>query len=100
MIHFSRTNWTKGPNLQINCKECRGKDVEAFSFEREERIMFCILIPLPVQRELHVVCEECEADLLSDLPLDKLADLDASDIEKHLFYRVSLIVKTLAVASL
>jgi hypothetical protein len=74
--------------------------VEASSFEREEKIILGLLIPLPTQRELHVVCAECNADFLSDLPLDELADLDAGDIEQHLFYRVSLIAKTFAVASL
>lgn len=95
----SHTKWTPGPALRINCRACGRENVQAESFETEERITLHFLL-LPTQRERHVVCRACGEDRLSDLPLDELAALGPEQSEWHLFRRVSLVAKTLAVASL
>lgn len=94
----SRTQRTPGPTLRINCRACGGEDVPAESFETEERITL-YFVPLPTQRERHVVCSACGEDRLSDLSLGELAALGPEQGERHLFRRVSLVTKALAVAS-
>ncbi len=100
MIVFgtSRTNLLPGPDVRINCRACGGEGVPARSFEIEERITL-YFVPLPTQRERHVVCSACGEDRLSDLSLEELAALSPEESEWHLFRRVSLIAKALAVAS-
>jgi hypothetical protein len=94
----SRIRRTAGPLLRINCRACRRGSVPAESFETEERITL-YFVPLPTQREWHVVCSRCGADYLSDLPLDELFTRSSEETEWHLFPRVSLVAKSLAVAS-
>ena len=93
----SKTRRTPGPALRIDCRACCVENVAAESFETEERIAL-YFIPLPTQRERHVVCTACGADRLSNLPLDELAAVGPEQTDYHLFIRVSIIVKTLAVA--
>jgi hypothetical protein len=58
------------------------------------------LLPLPTQRERHVVCSACGEDRLSDLTLDELAARSPEETEWHLSRRVSFVAKAMAVSSL
>jgi len=100
MIVFgiSHLKRTPGPNIHLNCGACGVRDTVARIFESEERILV-FWIPMPVQRERHVVCRECGADRISDLPLDELVELEPEEVESHLRPRVSFIVQSLAVLS-
>ena len=96
----SRVSTTPGPYLSIDCAACGREDTRASSSETEERIALFYIVPLPVQRERHVVCSECGADRLSRLPLDELTGLSPEAAGRHLFERVSLVTRVVAVAGL
>lgn len=100
MIVFgtSRTRQVPGPDLHINCQVCGRDGVSARSYECEEKITL-YFVPLPTQRERHVVCTVCGADRLTDLPLEELSTCAPEEAERHLFHRVSLVAKAIAVAS-
>ena len=94
----SKTKKIPGPALRMNCSACGLDDAPARSYESEERIRL-YFIPLPTQRERHVVCLACGADRLSSLPLDELAGLGSEQIEWYLNARVSMVNGFLAIAS-
>ena len=96
----SRTSRTPGPQFPINCRACGRDGVPARSFESEERMRLYAVIPLPTQRERHVVCTACGANRLTDLTWDELTALRPDAAERHIFERVSFVVKFLAVVSL
>ncbi len=95
----SRLRRTPGPEIRINCRACGHEGVPARSFESEERITLYFVVPLPIQCERHVVCSLCGADRLTDLPLDELAAIGPEAAESHLFDRVSIVAKAVAIFS-
>lgn len=56
-------------------------------------------IPLITQRETYVECSGCGLHRLTRLPLEELAGYSADELTPHLYRRVSIIVWTLALAS-
>lgn len=102
MIVFgtSNTQQIPGPSFPINCRACGREGVAARSFESEERMKLYAVVPVPTQRERHVVCTACGADRLTDLSWDELTILSPDVAERHIFERVSFVAKFLAIVSL
>ncbi|MBX9579961.1 MAG: hypothetical protein K2X87_06595 [Gemmataceae bacterium] len=94
----SRSKQTPGPDIRISCPGCGRPDTPAESFESEERVRL-YFIPLPTQRERHVVCRACGADRVTRLRLDELPLLGPDELAPHLAPRVSIVTWSLAVLS-
>jgi hypothetical protein len=62
--------------------------------------MGVFFIPLLTQRETYVKCPRCNSARLTDLTFDELVACPPDELDRHLHHRVSLIVKSMAVASL
>lgn len=75
----SKVQHIPGPAARVDCEACGGRDVPATTYTSEEfiRVYF---IPLPVQREWHLVCGKCGADYLSRLPPEELALLESGTL--------------------
>ena len=102
MIVFgtSKTQQIPGPSFPINCRACGREGVPARSFVSEERMRLYAVVPVPTQRERHVVCTACGADRLTDLSWEELTVLAPDVAERHIFERVSFVTKFLAIAGL
>jgi hypothetical protein len=95
----SQTTRTPGPFFAIDCPTCHTENVQASSYELEERIKMYYFIPLPTQRERHVVCSHCRADRLTVLSFEEIAALSPGAAGQSLYERISFVTKFVAVAS-
>ena len=68
------------------------------TFRLEER-MGVYNIPLITQRENYVKCAGCGDSRLTRLPLEKLAGYPPEELDRHLYRRVSIVTKVMALAS-
>jgi hypothetical protein len=93
----SKTKRTRGPDIRVDCLWCGEQGASAITFTTEEHIRLYGLIPVPAQRETHVVCETCGADRLTRLTFEELAAGQPGVIADQLYDRVSVIAKALAV---
>jgi hypothetical protein len=98
---YIHTTWessrTPGPDARFNCPAC-GEDVPARTYALKE-IIGVFFIPLITQRETYVECSGCGLYRLTRLPLEELSGYSADELTPHLYRRVSIIVWTLAFAS-
>jgi predicted RNA-binding Zn-ribbon protein involved in translation (DUF1610 family) len=97
VLATSKTRKFPGPEIKINCPKC-GPNVPASTYRLEER-MGLYFIPLFTQRETYVECPKCGSARLTDLTFDELAACPPDEIDRHVYQRVSIIVKFMAVAS-
>ncbi len=97
ILATSKTMKVPGPDTRINCSKC-GPNVPARTYRQEER-MGVFFIPMFTQRETYVECTKCGESRLSRLPLEKLAECPPDELDQHVYHRVSLIIKFMALAS-
>ncbi len=97
ILATSKTRKTPGPDTRINCPKC-GPNVPARTHRLEER-MGVYFIPLLTQRETFVECAGCGESRHTALPLEKLGEYPPDELDRHLYRRVSVVVKFLALAS-
>jgi hypothetical protein len=97
ILATSKTRKTPGPDTRINCPKW-DPNVPARTCRLEER-MGVYFIPLFTQRETYVECATCGESRLTRLPLEKLGEYPPDELDRHLYRRVSIVVKFLAVAS-
>ncbi len=93
----SKTETIYGPIVSIHCPVC-GDEALAETYETRERIKL-YFVPITTQVERHVICTNCSANLLTNLSFDEMPVYLPDQSEQHLFQRISIVVKTFAVAS-
>lgn len=98
ILATSKTSKFPGPGARINCPKC-GPNVPAVTYRLEER-MGVYFIPLFTSRETYVECPKCGSARLTDLTFDELAACPPDELDRHVYQRVSLIIKFMAVASI
>jgi hypothetical protein len=97
---FARYEVTPGPPATFACPRCGAGPVPADSYRRTEILSLFAVIPLGRTHMTHLVCGNCSAHLFTKLTLDDLYQCIGVDISRFVFYRVSFILKSLAVLSL
>ena len=93
----SKTETIDGPVVSIHCPVC-GDEAPAATYETRERIKL-YFVPVTTQVERHVVCTICGANLLTKLSFDEMYVCLPEQSEQQLYQRISIVVKTFAVAS-
>lgn len=83
---------TWGPRVKVHCFSCK-KEVEARTFRLFDKTA------IPPQTSICVECLPCGVTWLVKLPLEELGRYSADELTPQLYFRVSMIVKFLALGS-
>jgi predicted small integral membrane protein len=97
ILATSKTTRIPGPATRINCPKC-GPNTPALSYTLVEK-MGVFFIPLFTQRETYLECARCGSARLVNVPLEGLGRYKADELDAHVFQRMSIVVKFLALAS-